>query len=244
MTRTTTPTISRELPRAAAVLPWVLRLAAIAFLAVMVQRALGATDLVRSAELLVLAGAVTIVACALLASLAVQAPTHGVGVTLAWAALAALAMLLLALATGSVAASAVALSAGVFLLVGSFGLTLALVAVLVRDRLAAATLLTALGMLAVAAPIWLGPIAERFAPTGVFVDALVAVSPLSYLAVLADHVYLRATWFYEYTALGSLRYDYPAAASQSVIYALPFAAVAALRLPPFSQLRLAKEVFR
>lgn len=225
-------------------LPWVVRFAAMAFLAILIQRALGATDLVRSAELLVLAGAVTIVACASLALLTVDAPTHRAGGTLVWAALAALVVLGLSAVTGGVEAGSVALSAGVFLLVGSFGFTLALVAALLRDRLAAATLLAACGMLAVAAPIWLGPIAEGFAPTGMFVDALVAVSPLSYLAVLADHDYLRATWFYEYTALGSLRYDYPAAVSQSVIYALPFAAVAALRLRPFSQSRLAKEVFR
>lgn len=224
--------------------PWLLRFAAIIFLAMVLQRALGAGDLVRSAELLGLAGAVTVVACALLAMLAVDATPHSTGATLTWAALAALAVLLLAAATGAVEGSAAALAAGVFLLVGSFGLVLAVAAAALRDRLAAAAVLAALGVLAVAAPIWLGPIAERFAPTGMLVDGIVAVSPLSYLAVLADHDYLRATWFYEHSAIGSLRYDYPAAVSQSVIYALPFAAAGALRLPSFSQSRLAKELSR
>jgi hypothetical protein len=224
--------------------PWLLRLAALAFLATVLQRSLGATELVRSAELLALAGAVTVVACALVALFAVDAVPQRAGATLAWAALAALTVLLLAAATGGVASNAVALAAGVFLLVASFGFALTLVAAALRDRLAAATLLAALGALAVAAPIWLGPIAERFAPTGAFVDGVVAASPLSYLAVLADHDYLRATWFYEHTALGSLRYDYPAVLPQSVIYALPLVAAAALRLPPFTQTRFAKELFR
>jgi hypothetical protein len=220
-----------------------LQLAALVLLAAVLRAAIGAEDLVRSAELLTLAGAVTLAACALLSLRAVSATTAA-RATLGSAALAALAMLALALATGDFGRGALALAAGAFLLVGSFGLTLALVAATLRDRLTAATLLIAVGALAAAAPLWLGPIAERFAPTGTLVDTIVAVSPLTYLAVLADHDYLRATWFYEHSVLGSLRYDYPTVVSQSVVYALPFAAAAALRLPHFSQSRFAKELFR
>jgi hypothetical protein len=157
--------------------------------------------------------------------------------------LTGLTTLALAAATGALSGSALALAAGTFVLVGAFGLGLALAAAALRDRLAAATLLSAIGALAAAA-VWLGPVAERLAPTGALVSFLVAVSPLTYLAVLADHDYLRATWFYEHSALGSLRYDYPSVLSLSLVYALPFAATAALRLPVFSQSRLAKELFR
>ena len=230
------------LPRT--VVPWLLRFAAIAFLATVFERSLGVNELVRSAQLLTLAAAVTTAACTLLALVTVGGAPRRAGATLGWAAVAAVATLTLAAGTGGVDRSAVALAAGVFWLVGAFGLTLALLAAALHDRLAAATLSIALGALAAAAPIWLGPVAERFAPTGALVDFIVAASPLTYLASLADHDYLRATWFYEHSALGSLRYDYPTVLSQSVVYALPFAAAAALRLPYLSQSRLAKELFR
>jgi hypothetical protein len=220
-----------------------LPVAALALAATVLRAAVGAEDLVRSAELLVLASAATLAGCALvLARAAAAAPT--VNAALAAAALTGLTTLALAAATGALSGSALALAAGTFVLVGAFGLGLALAAAALRDRLAAATLLSTIGALAAAAAVWLGPVAERLAPTGALVSFLVAVSPLTYLAVLADHDYLRATWFYEHSALGSLRYDYPSVLSLSLVYALPFAATAALRLPVFSQSRLAKELFR
>ncbi|RPI59365.1 MAG: hypothetical protein EHM50_09320 [Lysobacterales bacterium] len=161
-----------------------------------------------------------------------------------FAALAAVAVLTAAAATGSVERGAVAVMAGAFVLVGSFGFVLAFASALLRDPLMAVTLVGSLGALAAAGPLWLGPIAEGFAPTGAFVDAVVAGTPLTFLAVLVDHDYLRATWFYEHSALGALRYDYPSVVSLSLVYALPFAAAAALRAPYFSQSRLVKELFR
>jgi hypothetical protein len=220
-----------------------LELAALVVLAASLRAALRADDLVRSAELLTLAAAATVAACALLSASAVSGTRLPV-LTMRYAALAAAAVLTLATATGSLERGAVGVAAGAFMLVGSFGLLLALAAALLRDRLVAAALVGPLGALAASAPLWLAPIAERLAPTGALVDAIVAMTPLTFLAVLADHDYLRATWFYEHSALGALRYDYPSVASLFVVYALPFAAVAALRLPNCSQSRLAKELFR
>lgn len=66
--------------------------------------------------------------------------------------------------------------------------------------------------LATAAPLWLGPLAERFAAWPGVVDAVVAISPLSYLAALAAEDYLHYDWFYQHTPVGGLRYAYPSAA--------------------------------
>lgn len=61
------------------------------------------------------------------------------------------------------------------------------------------------------APLWLGPLAERFAAWPGMVDTVVAVSPLSYLAVLAGEDYLHYDWFYQHTPVGGLPYAYPSA---------------------------------
>jgi hypothetical protein len=241
MTTTHTQSLQRS-PRALAA-DAALELAVLVLLATVLRGALRAADLVRSAELLTLAGAVAVAACAVLSLRAVSDALR-IGAILRSGALAAAAMLVLAAATGGLERGAAPAAAGAFVLVGSFGLLVALAAALLRDRLTAVTLVATLGALAAAAPLWLGPIAERFAPTGVLVDAIVAVTPLTFLAVLVDHDYLRAAWFYEHSALGALRYDYPSIVASSVVYALPFAAVAALRSPYCSQSRLAKELFR
>jgi hypothetical protein len=191
----------------------------------------------------VLAAAVTVTACAVLLVRAVSA-TLAAGSALRCAAHAALAVAILAAVTGRIVGSAAAVAAGAFLLVAAFGLLMALLSAWLNDRLTAAALAAVVSALAAAAPLWLGPIAERFASTGALVDAVVAATPLTFLAVLVDHDYLRATWFYEHSALGALRYDYPSVVSLFVVYALPLAAAAALHAPYFSQSRLAKELFK
>lgn len=70
------------------------------------------------------------------------------------------------------------------------------------------------------APLWLGPLMEQHLPEPVAINTLIAASPLSYLAVIADHDYLRSTWFYQHTPLGSLRYRYPDGALLSTVYLL------------------------
>ena len=59
-----------------------------------------------------------------------------------------------------------------------------------------------------ATPIWLGPLAEQTGNSAGLTNLIVAVSPLSALAVSLDMDYLRTGWFYKNSVLGSLRYDY------------------------------------
>jgi hypothetical protein len=61
---------------------------------------------------------------------------------------------------------------------------------------------------AAAAPVWLGPWAEATGSAAV-AGAVVACSPLSYLAAMLDHDYLRGQWFYAHSPLGGLRFAYP-----------------------------------
>lgn len=59
-----------------------------------------------------------------------------------------------------------------------------------------------------ALPIWLGPIAEAAGNPVWLTNLIVAASPLSALAVALDLDVLRTNWFYQHSALGSLRYEY------------------------------------
>lgn len=70
------------------------------------------------------------------------------------------------------------------------------------------------------APLWLGPLAERFATWPGVVDTVVAVSPLSYLAALAAEDYLHYDWFYQHTPVGGLPYADPSAVLWSASYAV------------------------
>ena len=59
-----------------------------------------------------------------------------------------------------------------------------------------------------ALPIWLGPLAEQTGNSPGLTNLIVGASPLSALAVSLDIDYLRTSWFYKNSVLGSLRYDY------------------------------------
>ncbi len=67
---------------------------------------------------------------------------------------------------------------------------------------------TAAVVLVTLMPLWLGPWLDWLAAGELTVNAIVAASPLSYLAVMADYDYLRSEWFYQHTPVGMLRYDY------------------------------------
>jgi hypothetical protein len=61
-----------------------------------------------------------------------------------------------------------------------------------------------------AAPLWLGPTAElAIADRARAVNAVVAVSPLTHLAVASGNDLLRNQWFYQHSNLAGLRFDYP-----------------------------------
>lgn len=57
-------------------------------------------------------------------------------------------------------------------------------------------------------PVWLGPLAEATGNSSMITNLIVGASPLSAFAVALDMDYLRTSWFYQNSALGSLRYDY------------------------------------
>jgi hypothetical protein len=211
----------------AELMPTAARLAALVLVGLALAAALAVEPLARSAELTVLAGAVTLGAWAgvLLDGLGLRRST--VRAALVWGGSAAAATALLGV-SGGFGLGAAAVAVGVFVLVASFGLLLHFLGRVLQDRLAASALLVAAVALCAAAPLWLGPLAESLAERTVIVNTIVALSPLTYLAALADFDYLRATWFYEHSALGALRYEYPSVWLQSAFYALPLAAAVAV----------------
>ena len=83
---------------------------------------------------------------------------------------------------------------------------------------AAWIVLLAVGLLA-SATIWSGPLVDSLSPGQPTIDAIVASSPLTYLASLAGWDYLRDDWFYRHTPFGGLRYDYPSAFTSSLFLA-------------------------
>ncbi len=93
-------------------------------------------------------------------------------------------------------------------------------------RETAAWLVTAALATLAAAPLWLGPAAElASANRPQAVDAAVAVSPLTHLAVASGNDLLRNQWFYQHSNLSGLRFDYPRLAPLMIAYSLMAAAL-------------------
>jgi squalene-hopene/tetraprenyl-beta-curcumene cyclase len=101
------------------------------------------------------------------------------------------------------------LVSAVLLLVSAFASLLVIAARLLDSRFTACCTAIALAGLSAGAPVWFAPIAERLSDMQFLTDLSIAISPLSYLAVIADFDYLRTPWFYAHSALGSIRYSYP-----------------------------------
>ncbi len=97
------------------------------------------------------------------------------------------------------------------------GLT-ALLTGLLRDRSSAVLAVLTLICFAAAAPLWIGPWVEYFAGTDWFADLVVAISPLTYLAVMAEYDYLRDHWFYARAPYGAYRFGYPGQLVSSAAY--------------------------
>lgn len=97
------------------------------------------------------------------------------------------------------------------------GLT-AVLAGLLRDRSSAVLAVLTLICIAAAAPLWIGPWIEYFAATDWFTDRVVAISPLTYLAVMAEYDYLRDQWFYARAPYGAYRFGYPGQLISSGVY--------------------------
>jgi hypothetical protein len=101
-----------------------------------------------------------------------------------------------------------------------------------RAREISAWLTTAALAALAAAPLWLGPAAEvasQARPRAV--DAVVAVSPLTHLAVASGNDLLRNQWFYQHSNLSGLRFDYPRLGAVLACYVVLAAAL--LAIPAF-----------
>lgn len=90
-----------------------------------------------------------------------------------------------------------------------------LVVYLLCATLAAASRITGVATAAVLfatlslAPVWAAPLVEYAGNPSWLSGLVIDSSPLTSLALALDLDYLRSTWFYGYSALGSMRYDYP-----------------------------------
>ena len=103
-------------------------------------------------------------------------------------------------ATRVFAAHALLLVAVVFLL----GSSLCLIA----RRLPVEVVISAATMAALT-PVWAGPLVELAGNPDWLTRLVVYVSPLTTFAVALDVDYLRTIWFYDHSAIGSMRYHYP-----------------------------------
>lgn len=59
------------------------------------------------------------------------------------------------------------------------------------------------------APVWAGPVLEALNNPAWLNRLVVGASPLTAMAVALDADYLRSPWFYEHSAIASMRYVYP-----------------------------------
>ena len=96
-------------------------------------------------------------------------------------------------------------------------------------------------LLVAALPLWLGPAAElSLADHPGFVEVVVAVSPLTHLALASGNDLFHQPWLYQYANLATFRFDYPPVGSvlgaYAVVAGLLLATVAALARWPRAKL--------
>lgn len=86
-------------------------------------------------------------------------------------------------------------------------------------EMAGRTVAIALGLLG-SLPLWLGPVGELLSkPHAWIIDAALAVSPLTHLAVASQNDLLRNQWFYQHANLAALPFSYPGMAELTLSYA-------------------------
>jgi len=171
----------------------------------------GITDIPVPARQLILAASCTMTGFLLLGLADSRCPLRELFMV-RWVMLAAAGCFLLMLPYTSSMAQAVnaaCASLGVFILLLLLCSMFLLAHTLLGDETVASLLVFLIAAACSTAPLWLGPLAELAGSHQHLVDAIVAISPLSYLAQLADYDYLRGAWFYQHTPFGGLRYNYP-----------------------------------
>jgi hypothetical protein len=97
------------------------------------------------------------------------------------------------------------IAAIVFLLMLS---ALCVVMAFVKNRADARLLVFLVLTVSISACLWLGPLAEATGNSPTLTNLIVGANPLSAFAVSLNMDYLRTSWFYQHSVLGSLRYDY------------------------------------
>ncbi|MEJ2604652.1 MAG: hypothetical protein P8172_15450 [Gammaproteobacteria bacterium] len=97
----------------------------------------------------------------------------------------------------------------------------------VLTRVVPRSLLCALFAALVMLPVWAGPLVELAGNPAWARNLVLGASPLTVLSLPLDLDYLRTTWFYAHSPLGSMRYDYPSWFTLCAVYALVPAAVLA-----------------
>jgi hypothetical protein len=110
------------------------------------------------------------------------------------------------------------LAGGVLTLILLFSAMRSLMRVYTLSHASSMILLTLIASAFFAAPLYLSVIAEATSHQTLIVDTIIAASPVSYLAGIADYDYLRSTWFYQNMPFGGLRFNYPAPGIMTVCY--------------------------
>ncbi|MCB1858897.1 MAG: hypothetical protein KDI63_11515 [Gammaproteobacteria bacterium] len=110
------------------------------------------------------------------------------------------------------------LALGVGILVFSAGGLIQLLTRFTDDPPFSSWMIFCLAVLLASAPLWTGPAVDLIPSPLWGTNLIIAFSPLSYLASLAEWDYLRGEWFYRHSPFGGLRYEYPSAAIASIVY--------------------------
>lgn len=146
---------------------------------------------------------------------------------LAWCAAAAVLAAACAALTGAPPGALPAIGATIFLMTAVSQLAAAALPARFAEADARRGLLCLVQLLGLAMPLWLAPLAELRGSRSELGAWIVTLSPLSHLASAAGCDYLRTEWFYRNSALGSLRFEYPATPAVLGAYAAAAAALVA-----------------
>jgi len=144
------------------------------------------------------------------------------GVVMLWAAMAAAGFLTLASSPiyFEQGHHSFQLAGGVLILVLLFSALQSLIRDYTSSHASSMTLFTLIAGAFFAAPLYLSVAAEATSHQTLVVDSIIAASPVSYLAGIADYDYLRSSWFYQHTPFGGLRFNYPTPGVMTVCYVI------------------------
>ena len=115
----------------------------------------------------------------------------------------------------------------------------------IATRYVPAPLVITLFVMATLMPVWAAPLVEVSGNPAWLNKFVVNACPLTAIAITVDLDYLRSAWFYANSALGSMRYSYPAWSNACLLLAIvPAAAVIRerRRTTPATLISIRKEV--